>query len=91
MSYFNSLALPYGNPFYVNDSIGSGFSERLYAFISYFGIQARFLSGDTFTALDQIRRVYGWMFTNNPTITFWEGIGTNGSMYEGAYTSAAHG
>jgi len=24
-------------------------------------------------------------------VTFWEGIGTNGSMYEGAYTSAAHG
>lgn len=91
LSYFNSLALPYGNPFYDNDSIGSGFSERVYAFISYFEIQARFLSGNASTALDQIRRMYGWMSTNDPTVTFWEGIGTSGSMYEGAYTSASHG
>lgn len=91
LAYLDSLALPYGNPFYDNDSIGSGYSQRVYAFISYFEIQARFLSGNATTALDQIRRTYGWMANNDPTTTFLEGIGTNGSMYEGAYTSAAHG
>ncbi|KIM97618.1 glycoside hydrolase family 78 protein [Oidiodendron maius Zn] len=91
LSYLDSHALPYGNPFYDNDSLGAGFSERVYAFISYFEIQARFLSGSAATALDQIRRMYGWMTSHDPTVTFWEGIGTDGSMYEGAYTSAAHG
>ena len=91
LSYLDSHALPYGNPFYDNDSLSSGFSERVYAFISYFEIQARFLAGSASTALDQIRRTYGWMSTHDPTITFWEGIGSGGSMYEGAYTSAAHG
>lgn len=91
LSYFNSRALPYGNPFYDNDSIGAGFSERVYAFISYFEIQARFVSGTASTALDQIRRMYGWMSSHDPTVTYWEGIGVNGSMYEAGYTSAAHG
>lgn len=91
LSYWEKLALFYGNPFYDNDSIGAGFSERVYAFISYFEIQARFLAGTPSTALDEIRRLYGWMSKNDPTVTYWEGIGTDGSMYEGAYTSAAHG
>lgn len=91
LSYLDSHALPYGNPFYDNDSLGAGFSERVYAFISYFEIQARFLSGSASTALNQIRRMYGWMSSHDPTVTFWEGIGANGSMYEQKYTSAAHG
>lgn len=91
LMYLDSNALPYGNPFYDNDSLGAGFSERVYAFISYFEIQARFLSGSASTALDQIRRTYGWMASHDPEVTFWEGIGTNGTMYEEGYTSAAHG
>lgn len=91
LSYFAAQALPYGNPFFDNDALGAGFSQRVYAYISYFEIQARFLSGSTSSALEQVRRMYSWMATRNPTTTFWEGIGTNGSMYEGAYTSAAHG
>src|SRR5947209_10320271 len=31
------------------------------------------------------------MDTHDPGHTDWEGIGANGSMYEGPYTSAAHG
>jgi hypothetical protein len=91
LAYLDTKAVAYGNPFYDNDSIGAGFSERVYAFISYFEIQARFLVGSGSTALDQIRRTYGWMSTNDPTITFWEGVGSGGAMYEGGYTSAAHG
>ncbi|TVY25830.1 hypothetical protein LHYA1_G006177 [Lachnellula hyalina] len=35
--------------------------------------------------------MYGWMASNEPGITAWEGIGPNGSKYEGAFTSLAHG
>ncbi len=31
------------------------------------------------------------MSAHDPGTTDWEGIGANGSLYEGAYTSAAHG
>ena len=57
LSYLDSHALPYGNPFYDNDSLGAGFSERVYAFISYFEIQARFLSSSASTALDQFTHI----------------------------------
>ncbi len=43
------------------------------------------------TAIDQIKRTYGWMYTNDPGITAWEGIGPGGTPYEGAFTSMAHG
>jgi len=86
-----NTAQAYGNAFYDNDSLGTGFSQRVYAFLSYFEIEARFINGNATSALEEIKRLYGWMSTNDPTTTFWEGIGTNGSMYEGAYTSAAHG
>ncbi|KAL1971359.1 hypothetical protein VTN77DRAFT_311 [Rasamsonia byssochlamydoides] len=84
-------ALPYGNAFMDNDSLVSGGSTRVYAFISYFDIAARFLTGDADSAIDEIRRLYGWMADHDPGLTFWEGIGANGSAYEGAYTSMAHG
>jgi Bacterial alpha-L-rhamnosidase C-terminal domain len=82
---------PYGNAFYDNDLVGSGYSQRVYAFISYFEIEARFISGQADSALEEIRRLYGWMSTHDPEITQWEGIGPNGQPYEGAYTSMAHG
>ncbi|GAA2348621.1 FCD domain-containing protein [Streptomyces kunmingensis] len=55
------------------------------------GIPARFQSGRASSALDQIRRTYGWMDSHDPGITHWEGTGPDGSLYEGAYTSMAHG
>jgi hypothetical protein len=84
-------ARPYGNSFYDNDLIGAGFSQRVYAFISYFEIEARFIVGSASSALEEIRRLYGWMASHDPTVTQWEGIGDNGTPYEGAYTSQAHG
>lgn len=91
LSHLSTTALAYGNPFYDNDRLGLGFSKRVYPFISYFEILARFSSGEAHSAIDQIRRTYRWMRTHDPFSTFWEGIGTDGSMYEGGYTSAAHG
>ena len=92
LSYMSSaMARPYGNAFYDNDIVGGGFSQRVYAFISYFELEARFITGSAESALEEIRRLYGWMANNDPEITMWEGIGDDGSPYEGAYTSMAHG
>ncbi|MGW1563572.1 alpha-L-rhamnosidase-related protein [Streptomyces sp. NPDC002144] len=82
---------PYGNAFMDNDTIFDGASQRVYAFTSYPEIVARFTAGRADSALDQIRRTYGWMDTHDPGITNWEGIGPGGSLYEAAYTSMAHG
>ncbi|TVY45561.1 hypothetical protein LOCC1_G004021 [Lachnellula occidentalis] len=92
LSYLSkAMARPYGNSFYDNEVLQESFSQRVYAFISYFEIDARFKTGLADSALDQIRRMYGWMAANEPGITAWEGIGPNGSKYEGAFTSLAHG
>jgi hypothetical protein len=82
---------PYGNAFMDNDTIFDGASQRVYAFTSYPELVARFRTGRADSALDQIRRTYGWMDAHDPGITAWEGIGPNGSLYEGSYTSMAHG
>ncbi len=86
-----TTVLPYGNAFMDNDTIFDGASQRVYAFTSYPELVARFESGRADSALDQIRRTYGWMDRNDPGTTNWEGIGPGGSLYEGAYTSMAHG
>ena len=82
---------PYGNAFMDNDTIFDGASQRVYAFTSYPELVARFQTGRADSALDQIRRTYGWMDAHDPGITAWEGIGPDGSLYEGSYTSMAHG
>jgi hypothetical protein len=84
-------ALPYGNSFMDNDTLVSDGTQRVYAFTSYPDIQARFLTGQADSAIDEIKRLYGWMAGHGPGITDWEGIGAGGSLYEGAFTSAAHG
>lgn len=86
-----TTAQPYGNAFMDNDTLVSDGTQRVYAFTSYPEIQARFLSGQADSAIEEIKRLYGWMTGHGPGITDWEGIGAGGSMYEGAYTSAAHG
>lgn len=83
-------ARPYGNAFYDNDVLGP-FSQRVYAFISYFEIAARFRTGLAVSALEEIRRLYGWMSTHDPGVTTWEGIGPGGVPFEDGFTSLAHG
>jgi len=85
--------LPYGNAFMDNDTLDgvSDASQRVYAFTSYPELVARFESGAADSAIDQIKRTYGWMYTNDPGITAWEGIGPDGVPYEGGFTSMAHG
>lgn len=82
---------PYGNAFMDNDTLFAGASQRVYAFTSYPELVARFETGRADSAIDQIKRTYGWMEKHDPGITHWEGIGPGGSLYEDAYTSMAHG
>lgn len=85
----------YGNSFYDagGDALGGcdGCSQRVYPFISYFEVAARFEAGQSASALDQLRRMHGWMATRDPGITVWEGIGAGGVPYEEGFTSMAHG
>jgi hypothetical protein len=81
----------YGNSFMDNDTLVSDGTTRVYAFTSYPEIQARFLSGQANSAIDEIKRLYGTMVASDPGTTFWEGIGAGGSQYEQSYTSDAHG
>ncbi|KAI1338056.1 glycoside hydrolase family 78 protein [Xylariaceae sp. FL0016] len=89
----NATARPYGNAFYdgVGEALGEGFADRVYPFISYFEIAARFETGDAEGALELVHRTWGWMGGRDPGGTSWEGIGTDGAPYEGAFTSMAHG
>lgn len=90
----NATSQAYGNAFYDSSVLSPGdqFNARVYAFISYFEIAARFVTpGKASSAFDEIRRLYGWMATHDPYITQWEGIGPNGTAYEGGFTSMAHG
>ena len=84
-------ALPYGNAFMDNDTLIPGGHRRVYPFVSYFEIRARFRRGETASAIDEIRRLYGWMAGHDPGGTDWEGIGAGGAPYEQGYTSMAHG
>lgn len=108
LSYLSTaLTRPYGNAFYDYSTLdpSAQFDQRVYAFISYFELAARFQTAVNLTAssrpqdaadiaasaFDQLRRTYGHMAANDPFSTFWEGIGPNGSYYEEGYTSLAHG
>jgi hypothetical protein len=81
---------PYGNAFMDNTTLVPDGNQRVYAFTSFPEITARFMSGAADSAIEEIKRLYGWMATHGPG-TDWEGIGAGGSQYEGAYTSDAHG
>lgn len=90
--YGTAAAQVYGHAFYDSDEQGAGFSTRVYAFISYFELRARFLTpGFAISGLTQLREMYGWMSTHDPSLTFWEGIGEGGMLYEEGFTSACHG
>lgn len=92
--YGKATSRPWGNAFYDNDVLApnDGFSDRVYAFISYFEIAARLATqGHQESAYDQLKRMYGTMAKKDPGITMWEGIGSNGTAYEGPVTSMAHG
>jgi hypothetical protein len=85
---------PYGNAFYDSSVLSpdNRFDERVYALMSYFELGARMTTpGQEASAYDEIRRLYGWMASHDPGVTHWEGIGPDGGLYQGGFTSMAHG
>ncbi|KAK2003723.1 Six-hairpin glycosidase [Colletotrichum falcatum] len=89
--YSHVAARPYGNAFYDSDAVTEGFGQKVYAFVSYFELAARFKTGAGDSAVEEMKRLYGWMSSQDPGVTFWEGIGPGGRPYEDGYTSMAHG
>jgi hypothetical protein len=73
----------YGNSIADND-VWDGFpwgdhaSMRVYPFMSYFEVVARFRTGLDATALNLIRREWGYMLANGPRTTMWETIAPYG-------------
>lgn len=94
LNYFDSHTRQlYGNAFYDGELPDvDNATQRVYAFISFFELQSRFLTPELEeSAIEEIHRLYGWMATHDPMITDWEGIGPGGGLYEQGYTSMAHG
>jgi hypothetical protein len=56
---------------------GYGANDRVYPFMSYFELLARFKGGDTANAINLIRREWGYMVSVGPG-TMWETIGPFG-------------
>jgi hypothetical protein len=89
-----STAQPYGNAFYDSSILSPNdrFEQRVYAFISFFELAARFATpGRAASALEEVRRLYGWMASHDPGVTQWEGIGPGGVSYQGPFMSYSHG
>lgn len=95
MKYLGTaLNRTWGNAFIDSDSCyGAGTSDRVYGFITYPEVVARFVSGDELGALEVLRRTWGWMINHDPKNTVWEATGTNGdpANYEQGFSSMAHG
>jgi hypothetical protein len=77
-------------------SWGSDAKERVYPFISYFELLARFGLGLDSSAVDLIRREWGYMAAHGPKTTMWETIGPYGGgpvdrhpSYDSGWSSGA--
>ncbi len=67
-----------------------GKPNRIFPFMGYFEVQARFLAGRDPEALDLIRREWGNMLKHDPQSTFWEWVNPDGTAEDGS-NSLAHG
>jgi hypothetical protein len=74
-SYGNSIA---DVPTYDNAQWGFQSNLRVYPFMGYYELKARFRTGLDDTALDLIRREWGYMQRYGPSKTDWELIGPYG-------------
>jgi hypothetical protein len=95
LSHVNSR--PYGNTIADNNTWddptvwGSNAKDRVFPFIGYFELLARFQTGLDASAIDLIRREWGFMLTNGPGLTMWEDIGPWGGGPLSADPSWDHG
>lgn len=95
-----TTAQPWGNGIADNDvwddrDWGYGAGSRVYPFIAYWDVTARFQSGLDDGALSELRRTWGWMIDplHDTPGTAWEAIGRFGSIdgYQQQFTSMASG
>ena len=70
---------------------GTHGNERVYPFISFFEALARYEAGLGESALELVRRGWGYMLRAGPRDTTWEAIGPFGGGFQGTYTSFASG
>jgi hypothetical protein len=87
---------PYGATIADNDDWDGypwGFQadERVYPFIGYFDVVARFEYGLDPSAIALIQREWGYMLSNGPKDTMWETIGPNGGPPVDSTPSYDHG
>jgi hypothetical protein len=88
---------PYGNTIADNNTWdypavwGSNAKDRVFPFIGYFELLARFRAGLDASAIDLIRREWGFMLTHGPQQTMWEDIGPWGGGPKNADPSFDHG
>jgi hypothetical protein len=68
----------------------SGGPEVVFPFMSYFEVLARFEAGEDGSALELIRREWGWMLGHGPG-TMWETIGPGGRAPVATVPSYDHG
>jgi hypothetical protein len=63
--------------------------KRIWPFIGYFEVEARFAVGDDERAYDLLRREWGHMLRSDPGSTMWEWMKADGSP-ESGFASLAH-
>jgi len=87
---------PYGATIADNDTWhgypwGDQASLRVYPFIGYYELVARYRSGLDSSAVALIRREWGYMVENGPRSTMWETIGAGGAPPTDQQPSFDHG
>lgn len=76
-----NVDIPYGTNLYHD--------KRIWPFIGYFEVEARFASGDDARAYDLLRREWGQMVNTDPASTLWEWMLPDGTP-ENGFASLAH-
>ncbi|HEU5265388.1 MAG TPA: alpha-L-rhamnosidase C-terminal domain-containing protein, partial [Jatrophihabitans sp.] len=73
-------------------SDNAGFRDVMSPYITGFEVDARFATGDSADAMTLLDRMWGYMLRSPLfTGTFWEELQYDGSLWNGAHDSLAHG
>lgn len=85
------LWTPYGSTTVdISYGLDSWHDKRIWPFMGYYEVEARFASGDAAGALELLRREWGHMLGSDPASTMWEWM-TAGGQIENGFASLAHG
>lgn len=64
--------------------------KRIWPFMGYYELEARFAANDDASAFDLLRRQWGYMLRTDPASTMWEWMTADGQI-ENGFASLAHG